>query len=609
MTQSNGARARRWLQASPQNLGRTVVLAVLSALALFFLVDHLKLSLGKEYSVDEYQYAHGGWLIAQGQVIYRDFFEHHFPLVHQLAAGVFWLLGDDPNNILYLRLLMVSFWLLILFSAAQLNGELGTVARVLTLLVVLLVPTHAMMVTEIRPDVVAFALFFAALAVLAPDGGGSRWRSFASGVLLVAACWGTLKVAYYGLIFPAALVADLVVHRPRGQRCLLGSPFAFLGGVLAGALPIGVYLTITRSWADWFAWCIEWSFVHQRHYPGFVWLPNFWQLFGVSFWLFPLAAVGVVKTMRGVAASEGLRARDLLLLAGLVTSFLSFAWQSAPYLYSLIPFTGFLCVFAARGILVLVSRFATRGGSGVFVLILACLLLTVESQRSHRGMERLLETSNEKQHALWRLVATLTRPDEPVFHIHGGQIARPSVHYFYFKDSVVRKLFWDTFENEMPRSLAEKGCIAYLPEPARFPRLPKTLQAFLLRHYQPHSEGFWLWGMGFAGDAAGAAEPVTITTAGAAPLAGTFLAPRAGRYFAWSHGPIESDALRIDGEIPAAPAFELERGVHRFEYSGSAGEIWILWLPADGALWEPRPELQEPYIETYLHTEPPPLGQ
>ena len=60
--------------------------------------------------------------------------------------------------------------------------------------------------------------------------------------------------------------------------------------------------------------------------------------------------------------------------------------------------------------------------------------------------------------------------------------------------------------------------------------------------------------------------------------------------------------------LPAS-AFGLEQGAYRFEYSGAAQEVWVLWLPADGVPWQPRPELQESFREVFLYTEPPPLGE
>ena len=51
----------------------------------------------------------------------------------------------------------------------------------------------------------------------------------AVGFLFVAALWGTLKAAYYGLVFPAALAADLFPNRRGREGYLLGIAVIIFG--------------------------------------------------------------------------------------------------------------------------------------------------------------------------------------------------------------------------------------------------------------------------------------------------------------------------------------------------------------------------------------------
>ncbi|MEM6456538.1 MAG: hypothetical protein AAF772_15710, partial [Acidobacteriota bacterium] len=119
------------------------------------------------YSLDEYQYAHGAWLIARGQVIFRDFFEHHFPLLHQLLALVWLGLDDDPAHLALLRLTTVPVILLTLWAGWQLNRRFAGAWAIVTLPAILALPTYVLMATQLRPDPLAAALFLAALALVA----------------------------------------------------------------------------------------------------------------------------------------------------------------------------------------------------------------------------------------------------------------------------------------------------------------------------------------------------------------------------------------------------------------------------------------------------------
>ncbi len=569
-----------------QRLGWIALYAALGIAGVWLFSQHLQLLLHKNYSVDEFQYAHGAWLISQGKVIYRDFFEHHFPLIHQLMAVAFVVLDDDPGNLIFLRVLMLPFLVVTVLAVWQLNAAPCGRFALATAVVVLMVPTYSVMATQVRPDPIACAFFAGALAVHTWRRADRRWRGFLSGLLFAAACWTTLKVAYYGLVFPAALVVDLVHNRRARSPYLLSHPGAFLAGGMAVAVPAAVYLTWTGSWGAWFEWCIRWSFVHQWHYPGHFWLRNFTPLFAQSFWLFPLAVVGLVGSVRGLARSEGAAGHpDLLLVGSLVTTLASFVWQSAAYLYSLIPFTVILSIFAGRGVVVAVRFFRSLGGraaaAGAFATVLLGALLAVEVQRADVALRKLLVTDNAAQHALLTRVHELTRPEEPVYHIAGGQITRPSVHFFYFFEAVVRKLKHDVFAAEVPRAMLETGCVAYMPTD-RFGRLPEPLRRFLVTNYQPYDRELWFWGWRYRVPPEG-------------ELAGNFFAVRDGRYFIW---PLQAlgrgQELAVDGRPLEAPILELTAGPHPVAYRGEAEEFFILWLPRNGQPFEPRPDFQPP---------------
>ena len=148
---------------------RVTQLAVgLAGLALLHsAVEVVRLALFKYYSIDEFQYAHASWAIANGQVPYRDFFEHHFPLLYQGLAGL-WLFTDDhPGNIRYMRVAMIGIIALAALSVGRLNRTYGWLAGLLGPAFMLAMVPYATKATEIRPDSLGTALFVASLAALA----------------------------------------------------------------------------------------------------------------------------------------------------------------------------------------------------------------------------------------------------------------------------------------------------------------------------------------------------------------------------------------------------------------------------------------------------------
>ncbi|MFP2913098.1 hypothetical protein ACLESD_50460, partial [Pyxidicoccus sp. 3LFB2] len=139
-------------------LGSTLGLVALAG----FGVQALRLALHKAFSIDEFQYAHAAWLVSRGQVPYRDFFEVHLPLVYQVLAPLFLVLGDDPLNVLALRASMLVPLAGACAAVAVLNRREGRAAVLLAPVLLLALPPFVRFATEVRPDALAIALFLGA---------------------------------------------------------------------------------------------------------------------------------------------------------------------------------------------------------------------------------------------------------------------------------------------------------------------------------------------------------------------------------------------------------------------------------------------------------------
>jgi hypothetical protein len=546
----------------------------LAAGLVWFAVLAVQLARLKFFSIDEFQYAHAAWLVADGQVPYRDFFEVHFPLVYQVLAPVFVVGGDDPTAVVGMRLGMLPLLAMACGAVALMNGRQSRLAVLAAPVLLLALPPFVTLATEIRPDAAAAALFLASLAVLRVTRLSDRVCGAASGFLLVASAWGSQKAAFYGSIYALALIADLVARRSnntQGSRPLLRSPIAFVGGVGAGLAVIAIYLTATKSWNDWWNWCFVWAVEHQRHYPGFSWRKYFDPILIDAAWVFVLAAWGLALTLLALRARgrDAMRDPDLLLVAALASTFASFALQRAPYPYSFLAFLAIVTVFAARGVGDLLAA-RTRPALRAVLAIGLVAVLAVQSAK----LAPLVTVSNAAQLDVLSRIGRLTAPDDPAYDNSGSYVTRPHAYTYFYTDSFLRESIAETLAREVPRAIVDRGAVLHVRD-LRFDTLPPALRTFLDRHFQPIDGDVALWGQHYVAPPGGA-------------LADTFLASRDDRYFVSPASALERAVLTIDGEPVREPVFRLSRGEHRIAYQGQPGELNVLWLPRDGTRWEPR---------------------
>jgi hypothetical protein len=546
-----------------------------------FGVQALRLALHKAFSIDEFQYAHAAWLVSRGQVPYRDFFEVHFPLVYQVLAPLFLLLGDDPLEVLALRAAMLVPLAGACVAVAVLNRREGRAAVLLTPVLLLALPPFVRFATEIRPDALAIALFLGALATLSARPA-TPVRGFAAGVLLAASVWGSQKVLLYGGVVGGVLAADLMVRRGRAPA-LVSTPRAFLsgaGGVLAA---VAAYLTVSGSWEAWWRWCFVWASEHQRHYPGFS--PNEYLLPALEEhpWFFTLGALGFVATVRRWWRSGRSRwsDTDLPLLLAVPAAFGSYSLQRAPFPYSLLPFLGALAPFMGRGAAEVLGWLRAPAARVAGALALA-VLLAVQGLR----LEALLDgDGNARQREVLARIAMLTGPEDVIYDNSGGYVSRPHAHFYFYTDAYLRGSEAATLASEIPEALVATGCVLRVDD-LRTSGLPPTLRRFLSEHYQPYDGDLSLWGQRY-------------DVPGDTPLESRFLAVREGRYFVEPESLLARGALFIDGARVTESEFDLSRGEHSVRYEGPGGRFHLLWLPRDGRRWTPRPGLPPTYSRLF----------
>ncbi len=559
-------RAGRLWQALGWGLG--------GAALLWFVQETWRLARHKAFSLDEFQYAHASWLVSHGQVPYRDFFEVHFPLVYLALSPVFLVAGDDPLAIVTLRAAMAGVALLAAAAAAQLNRGFTVVGAVAGAVLFLSSPSLIAFAVEVRPDSLAAALFLLCLALLRAQ----KWpwaTGILAGLFAVGCAFSAQKAAFYGVVLPLALLPVTVGAQRR---------WAFFVGAGAGLLAICLYLFSTGSAGALWRWCIQWAAEHQLEYPEVPLSRYLPQVAAREVLLLTLAAIGLGETGRQLRADGRrlLRHPDLALVAALFTTSASVVLQKAPYPYSYLPVLALLAVFAGRGAGTLATSLTSSlWGRGVAVATaLALVALLGMRLRAHQTVD------NAAQLEVLSNVARLTAPEDPVYDNSGGYVARPHVRFLFYTDALLRGERAEELAREVPADLLARGCMAYLRD-LRHKGLPPPLKDFLREHYQPWDGDLWLWGMRFEG-----AKDGDLLA---------FSAPRADTYFLSLRRADAQVRLTLEGQALDPAGFELPAGVHALRYEGPPQDVQVLWLPADGAQWTPRPHARRRFSRLFGH--------
>src|SRR5688572_6087265 len=155
----------------------TPILRLAAALVAAWMVVRIPLLLVRRFNPDEFEHLHAAWAMAQGQVPYRDFFQHHPPLLYVALAPVLAVLRPELSHERALAAILGARGLMWIVTAGilWLTFRLGAMCggRVTGALAATLV-THVVMFQtkslETRPDVPALLLVLAAACAWA------EWR-------------------------------------------------------------------------------------------------------------------------------------------------------------------------------------------------------------------------------------------------------------------------------------------------------------------------------------------------------------------------------------------------------------------------------------------------
>jgi hypothetical protein len=285
---------------------------------------------------DDMEHLHAAWLVAHGQLPYRDFVETHTPLMYLVLAPVVRLVPRgaaicDFARITATLISLGTLWMLFSLARSLRGSQAIAWPMMLLLWAGAIVPQE---LYELRPDLLATACSVAAFALMA--------RSRRAAALLGAGILLGFAVQFTPKHIPLIVVFPLVLLLERNSFAAFAkSAGAYALGFLVALLPMGLWLHANGLVGEMLHWAFRFN-VAQEGDPD-RWFPIMSLLLLLSW--------GVQLWRRGWAALSG---AERLTAAGLVTGGLIFLAQpihSTPYgmqMFALLAVVA--CATAATGV-------------------------------------------------------------------------------------------------------------------------------------------------------------------------------------------------------------------------------------------------------------------
>ena len=312
-----------------------------------------------KFDTDESQHLHVVWGWARGFVQYRDLCDNHMPLFQMLCAPIYWLIGDRPDVLYGMRLMMLPLFLLTAWTTYRIGAVLFS-PRVgaWAMLMAGFYPGYHCTSLEFRPDNLWAPVWLLTVLVLI-DGPLTRRKALGAGVLL-GVCFGiSMKTSLLCLSLLAGGALTLLFVPGWGKLSLKASTVrgvTFLLGVvlIPGAIMAGF------AWAGVWPQFRYWVFENNL-LPGLLNHAPWWSyLFPV---LFPATSVAIVLVTRRLRDRSVARRRAFVGFTGAFYMLALWSYWSLVTRQDYLVFHPLGFVFYSAGLLSLWER---RGAIALF---------------------------------------------------------------------------------------------------------------------------------------------------------------------------------------------------------------------------------------------------
>lgn len=462
---------------------------------------------GAPLAVDEIEFFRATKWVGEGQVPFRDFWEHHTPLQWLVFGPVASVFANGPGveAVLAMRWAQMALWLVLVALLVRFTRRNGLDAFG-ALVLLLASASFVRKAIEYRVDVLGNLAFIGAISLIAFSTTRLRWMGF--GALMSMAVLANMRLA--PLVVIAALLAlflDLEERRWRWN----GRALWMIGGVVPVAALFVGWLFATGAWPAFLDGIIRYNTTSATLLE----VDTFFDALLLPVWTLDLGAIaiwivaiaGVVLALRTIRRPGPLQFMALLLIASIATIGLMEVQYDYHFQIAYLLMLPLATLALAR-----LQRPLWRA----LVPVVAIGATAIAIVQSAPGFGDALRY----QDAVITSADRLTSPGETVFDGAGFALRREPAYRYWFLTTGVRMMAAQGLIDPYDR-----GDIAAQPPGAIIYdyRLGLYLQSFpdvaryATTHYVPVYRNLWVPGMS------------AIVGTGSFP----WTAPRAGEYEIW----------------------------------------------------------------------------
>lgn len=458
------------------------MIAVLAAL--------FSLTAGHAIAIDEVEFFRAARWVGEGQVPFRDFWEHHTPLqwyIFAPFARIAW--GEGVGALIAMRWLQLPFWIATFALLDSLMRNRASWARWLAIALPLASWTFVQKAIEFRVD--TLGCFFFASALWLMRGHRTVW----AGVSLSLAVLANLRLAPVAAV--AALMGVVQAYRSgwRGPGAKTCATRLALGMGSVATLVV-LFLFVTHSLGDaWRQIFVETAAANRL-------LPFRASMFFSKFRVLVFDPGSIAVSLLGAGGSViAIRSRseEWVLVPSLLAAIASIAAMRVSYTYH------FEIVF------VLLVPFIAVAAEAMTVRrrLLPYTLLLAAGVSLWNSFFRAQDAELAAQHATLRFVHERTLPRDCVFDAVGYAWKRRPAWRYWFVPLMVNVLERDRIIEPLTlAALRENHPAAVIADYRMFILLSRRadLAHYLTTHYIPVLRNAWLPGMSARIDARGGAQ-------------------------------------------------------------------------------------------------------
>lgn len=233
----------------------------------FTVIVFLRVDASKSFYLDTVEHIHASWLVSEGQVPFRDFFEHHNPLLWYMLAPLTQIFARDAVIIPIVRSLAVIGYLLCIWMIYKIAAKY-VYSKIVAQISVLLLMAIALLwkdIANMRPDIFMHLFFFMALYnFFAYLTDKKRWKLVVSYICCSISFLFLQKAVFLGLGFAVANLWLLYKKEVKIRD--------FIYAVVSAFIPLLIfmgYLIHTQSLADWFYYNFIFNMNLQEYYADY----------------------------------------------------------------------------------------------------------------------------------------------------------------------------------------------------------------------------------------------------------------------------------------------------------------------------------------------------